>query len=216
MMCTRYDIIEFTRKFPWLEESGTVEDSERFRQQKTIDLFEQWDQIGRDKKISLKRIADTTVLMKQYLSEGRVSESFLDDLDWQHKYLIECMDSKLMESVLGKLKDEFDEESQGGPLTFAVMIERCINLSHDAIDALRTDFSNFTLASIPEENVEITYRDAFCTHSRGLRTMVSSPTMPSRSSSRSLRPAPFQTCSHTLRIGREVFTLFVATNSQPI
>ena len=154
----RYDIIEFMRKFPWLDESGTVEDSERFHEQKTIDLFQHWDQIGRDKKISLKRIADTTVWMKQYLSEGTISESFLDDLDWQHKYLIECMDSKLKESVLGELKNEFEEESQGGPLTFAVMIERCINLSHDAIDALRTDFSSFTLTSIPGENVEIACR----------------------------------------------------------
>ena len=153
----RFDIIEFMKKFPWLEERGAVPEEDRF-DGKTIDLFEQWDQIGRGKVITLKRIADTTVWMKTYLTEGPTSESFLDDLDWQHKYLLDCMDATLLDSVLGELKNEFSEESHGGPLTFAVMIEKCINLSPGAINALRTDFVNFSLASIPGENVDLACR----------------------------------------------------------
>ena len=152
----RYDIVEFMRNFPWLKDKGTVAEADRFDPLDTINLFNQWDQIGRDKYITLKRIADTTVWVKTYLSEG--SESYLDDLDWQHKYFLDCMDTTLLQSVLGELKNEFEEETHGGPLTFAVLIEKCINLSHDAIDALKADVVTFTLANIPGENVDIACR----------------------------------------------------------
>ena len=152
----RYDVVEFMKNFPWLKDEGTVPEADRFDPSNTVNLLDQWDQIGRDKLITLRRIADTTVWVKTYLSEE--SESYLDDLDWQHKYLLNCMDANLLESVYGELKNEFEDETHGGPLTFAVMIEKCINLSHDAIDALKTDVVTFTLASIPGENVDIACR----------------------------------------------------------
>ena len=149
----RYDVIEFMKNFPWLQDQGTVPEADRFDQGHTVNLINCWDQIGRDKRITLRRIAETTTWVKTYLSAG--FESYLDDLDWQHKYFLDCMDDNLLQSVLGELKNKFEEETHGGPLTLAVMIEKCINLSHDAIDALKTDVTTFTLANIPGENVDI-------------------------------------------------------------
>ena len=84
--------------------------------------------------------------------------SFLEDLEWSHAFLLNSMDPGLSEIVLSTLKEEYTPSQIGGPLTFAVMIDKVINLSETAIDAMTTSIRNYSLANVDGENVEVVSR----------------------------------------------------------
>ena len=82
----RYDIIEVLKEFPLLlERCPGRHDRDRF-DGTTIDLIENWDQIGDGKRITVRHIGETVAWMKRYSTVD--SESFLDDMDWQHRFLM--------------------------------------------------------------------------------------------------------------------------------
>ena len=155
--CVRFDMVETIQEFPLLQspESG-LSDRDRFDENSTIDLLENWDQIGDGKSITLKQIASTVAWMKRYTTVD--SESYLDDMDWQHRFLMNCMDTRLRDSVLSTLRNDFEVSQHGGPLTFAVLIDKCINLSPDAIEGLKSKIENMKLTDIVGENVEVASR----------------------------------------------------------
>jgi hypothetical protein len=65
-------------------------------------------------------------------------------------------DDELHKQVAATLKNDFPQDSmQGGPLTFAVMIDKVINLSSKAITAMRDSITSFDVKTLPGENIEI-------------------------------------------------------------
>jgi len=111
-----------------------------------------WDQIGTEKQITLEQIADSLEWMKLYATEA--SASFLDDIDWSHTFLLNSMEEDLQESVHMALVKSFKSESMGGPLTFAVTIDKIINLSETAIEGMISHIKQYEIRKVPSENVE--------------------------------------------------------------
>jgi len=132
------------------------DDADRFRNGKTVNLVQKWDQIGNTKKLNLSTIAETLSWMQGYMKEE--AASFLEYLEWSHTYLLNSMKPALSEIVLSTLKEDYMPSQIGGPLTFAIMIDRVINLSETAIDAMTTSIRNYRLTSIDGENVELVSR----------------------------------------------------------
>ena len=154
--CIRFDMIELLIKFPVLDLSPQVSDEARHDEGRTIDLLDKWDQIGASKKISLKTIATTITWIKQYCTSD--SEPYLDDIDWQHRFLMNCMDSTLSDTVLSIFRNDYQVSTHGGPLTFAIMIDKCINVSPEAIKSLKSNIENYKLSNVAGENVELSCR----------------------------------------------------------
>ena len=151
--CICYDVVYTLQNFPLLESPLFAnDDSDRFRSGKTIDLFKNWDRIGPNKELTLSGIADTIQWLKRFTTEA--CQSYLDDMDWTHCHLLNSMEPDLSNSVISTLNHDFDAGQIGGPLTFAVMIDKCINLSENAIEALAKSIENFDIKTVPGENIE--------------------------------------------------------------
>jgi hypothetical protein len=149
--CICYDVVYTLQNFPLLE-SPLSNDSDRFRSGKTIDLFKNWDRIGPNKELTLEGIADAIQWLKRFTTTA--CQSYLDDMEWTHCHLLNSMDPDLSNSVISTLNHDFDAGQMGGPLTFAVMIDKCINLSENAIEALAKSIENFDIKTVPGENIE--------------------------------------------------------------
>jgi hypothetical protein len=155
--CIRYDMVEFYQNFPLLDPpEADGNDANRYSKGKTINLFKKWDRIGDLKDISLDQIADTISWIKKYATAE--SESYLEDLDWSHHSLIASMDTELQEAVTSTLQHQFNPKEKGGPLTFAIMIDKCINLSEEAIESLKKSIEQYDIKNIPGEDVSIVCR----------------------------------------------------------
>ena len=153
--CIRFDMADLLREFPILERSTDPnDDSDRFRNGETWDLLNNWDQIGPYKKITIPNIAETIDWVVRYASVG--CESYLTDLSWTHRYLMNSANDELHKQVAATLKNDFPQDSMhGGPLTFAVMIDKVIYLSSKAITAMRDSITSFDVKTLPGENIEI-------------------------------------------------------------
>jgi hypothetical protein len=150
-------MVEFFHRFPLLDPiDGQLEDENRFDSGKTTNLFKKWDRIGDGKDISLDQIAETIDWIKKYTDNS--SESYLEDLDWTHHSLLNSMDEELNESVTSTLKHQFDSEDEGGPLTFAVMIDKCINLSEEAIESLKHSVEKYDIKNVKGEDISVVCR----------------------------------------------------------
>jgi hypothetical protein len=155
--CIRYDMVEFYENFPVLDPpDSNGDDANRYSKGNTINLFKKWDRIGDLKDISLNQIADTIAWIKKYATKD--SESYLEDLDWSHHSLIASMDDELQETVTSTLQHQFHPREKGGPLTFAVMIDKCINLSEEAIESLKKSVEAYDIKNIKGEDVSIVCR----------------------------------------------------------
>ena len=97
-------------------------------------------------------IADTIVWLKRFTTTD--FQLYLDDMEWVHHHLINSMDDELADIVSSTLKHDYSNQQKGGPLTFALMIDNCINLSDEAIDALKDSIKSFDIKTVPGENVE--------------------------------------------------------------
>ena len=84
------------------------------------------------------------------------------------------MDTRLHDSVLSYLRESHPTADQGGPLTFAVLIDKCINLSVDAISSLKTSIEELKLSEIQGENVEVACRRVLC----GLKRLENNRALP--------------------------------------
>jgi hypothetical protein len=158
--CITYDMVEFLHKFPVLEPPLQVgDDSTRFRSGVTINLLDKWDRIGENKDITLDQIATTTHWLKTYTSTS--SQSYLDDLGWTHNHLLNSMDTELRSAVVSTSKHQFKPQEEGGPLTFAIMIDKCINLSEEAIESLKKSIEIYDIKNTKGEDVS-----AVCSHFR--------------------------------------------------
>jgi hypothetical protein len=155
--CIRYDMAEFYENFPVLDPpDSSGDETNRYSKGKTINLFKKWDRIGDLKDISLTQIADTIAWIKKYATKE--SESYLEDLDWSHHALIASMDDELSETVTSTLQHQFNATEKGGPLTFAVMIDKCINLSEEAIESLKKSVESYDIKNIKGEDISIVCR----------------------------------------------------------
>jgi hypothetical protein len=156
--CGTFEMIELFNEFPVLQEplDEHLDGADRFREGKTINLLDKWDRIGDDKDISLRDIADTIHWIKKFATSD--SEAYLQDLSWTHNYLLRSMDTELSEAVTSCLKHDFTLEEGGGPLTFAIMIDKCINLSEEAIEALKTSITSYDIKNVKGENVSTVCR----------------------------------------------------------
>ncbi len=133
------------------------DDLTRFRSRITINLLKKWDRIGENKDITLDQIATTTHWLKTYTSVS--SQSYLDDPGWTHNYLVNSMDTELQSAVLSTNKHQFKQQEEGGPLTFAIMIDKCINLSEEAIESLKKSIEIYDIKNTKGEDVS-----AVCSH----------------------------------------------------
>ena len=152
--CVRFDMVYTLKNFPLLDDpivSG--DDSTRFRNGNTIDLIKKWDQIGDGKEISLQLIGEAIDWLKRYTSKN--CESYLEDLQWVDLHLKNSMQASLRESVSSTLEHDYQPSHWGGPLTFAIMIDKCINLSEGAIDCIKEMIKRFDIKKIPGENIEL-------------------------------------------------------------
>ena len=146
----KFDMAKIFEKFPILDEDETG--ANRWRSRKTVNLLTAWDQIGNGKQITLNQIAESLEWMKLYATEA--SASFLDDVEWSHTFLLNSMEEDLQESVHMTLIKNFRGECMGGPLTFAIMIDKIINLSEIAIEGMISHIKQYEIKSVPGENVE--------------------------------------------------------------
>ncbi len=153
-VCTqaiKFDFAKLLTEFPVLDEpTDPLNPSDRFRNKKTVNLVKQPDQIG--KTISLQEIGDTIEWIRSYASMS--SAIFLQDLQWSHEYLMNCCDDELRESIVSDINHDFRPSQSGGPLTFALIITKTINLSEDAIDGLKQQFETFDLKTVPGEDIQ--------------------------------------------------------------
>ena len=147
----RYDMKKIFEAFPLLEDPLSSE-ADRFRSKKTVNLLESWDSLGDDKRYKIKSIGETIEWMKRFASGS--SASFLEDIEWSHILLMNSMDENLQESVNATLEESFKVSEQGGPLTFAVMIDKVINLSEGAIEAMIQHLKGYEIRKTPGEDVE--------------------------------------------------------------
>ena len=149
----RFDMRKIFEKFPVLEPSNDPNDEpSRFKNKQTVDLLKSWDRVGEDKPIKLSTIGDTLKWMKTYASAS--SSSFLEDMEWSHTFLMNSMDEGLHEAVQSTLENEYSPSEQGGPLTFAVMIDKVINLSEGAIEGMTVHLKEYKINKIPGEDIE--------------------------------------------------------------
>jgi len=158
-VCTQAVKFEFAKllvEFPVLyNPTNILKPSHRFRNKKTVNRLKQPDLIR--KTISIKQIGDAIEWIRTYASTS--SAIFLQDLQWSHEYLINCCDDELRESIISDLNHDFRPSETGGPLTFALIISKTINLSEDAIDGLKKQFEKFNLKTLPGEDIKkvVTY-----------------------------------------------------------
>ena len=151
----RFDMAHFMQNFPILEQAKNDE-ADRFRSGKTYNLFTSWDLIGQDKDDALYTIGETIQWLKTYTDSA--SESYLEDMDWLHLHLLNSMSTRLRDEVTSTLKHDFPPSQHGGPLTFAVMIDKVINLSPAAIDTLKNNLINYSIKSVPGEDIALVVR----------------------------------------------------------
>lgn len=149
----RYDMKKIFEKFPVLEPKTTPqEEPDRFKNKVTIDLLKSWDQVGEGKPIRLSVIGETISWMKAYASASSVS--FLEDMEWSHMFLMNSMDDNLQESVHTTLENDYPSSEHGGPLTFAIMIDKVINLSEAAIEGMTKHLKEYKINKMPGEDIE--------------------------------------------------------------
>ncbi len=147
----RYNMKKIFESFPILEDPLKSE-SDRFRNKLSVNLLESWDSIGDDKKYRIKSIGETIRWMKKFVSDS--SSSFLEDMEWSHILLMNSMDEELQESVQATLEEKYPVSQQGGPLTFAIMIDKVINLSEGAIEAMIKHLKEYDIKNCSGEDVE--------------------------------------------------------------
>ncbi len=147
----RYDMRAIFTSFPILEDAQNNE-SDRFRSGKTVNLIKDWDMIGPDKEITLKEIAKSIAWMKMYAKSE--SATFLEDIEWSHMFLLNSMDENLQDSVHASLEQDFSLASQGGPLMFAIMVDKIINLSEGAIESMVSHLKGYKISTVPGEDIE--------------------------------------------------------------
>jgi hypothetical protein len=71
------------------------------------------------------------------------------------------MDTELRSAVVSTSKHQFKQQEEGGPLTFAIMIDKCINLSEEAIESLKKSIEIYDIKNTKGEDVS-----AVCSHFR--------------------------------------------------
>ena len=147
----KFDMKKIFESFPVLEDTQNSE-SDRFRNKQTVNLLESWDSIGEDKRHRIKVIGETVEWMKKFASS--TSSSFLEDMEWSHIMLMNSMDEDLQESVHATIEEKYPISQQGGPLTFAVMIDKVINLSEGAIEAMIKHLKEYDIKKCTGEDVE--------------------------------------------------------------
>ena len=147
----RYDMRKIFESFPVLDKPLTDE-GDRFRNKKTINLLESWDNLGEDKVYKIKEIGATIEWMKKFASD--TSSSFLEDIEWSHILLMNSMDEALQDSIHATLEETYPVSQHGGPLTFALMIDKVINLSEGAIEAMVRHLKEYEIRKFPGEDVE--------------------------------------------------------------
>ena len=151
----RYDMKMIFEEFPILDPPH-IEEADRFRNQKTVNLLTSWDNLGDDKVYKIKDIGETIEWMKKF-AEGS-SESFLEDMEWSNSFLLNSMDETLQESIHATLEEEYKLSEHGGPLTFALMIDKVINLTEGAIEAMTRHLKGYDISKVPGEDVERVFR----------------------------------------------------------
>ena len=155
----KYDMAYFFQFFPDLEPSETGDPNnqhDRFRSKKTVNLFDRWNQIGVKKDFILTKIADVVGWLQMYTDTS--SNAYLEDLEWTHKYLMASMDPELAVAVQDVLNEQFAEHQQGGPLTFAVMLDQAVNLSPTVITNIQASIRSYSIANVPGEDIELVSR----------------------------------------------------------
>ena len=138
---TKYDCVHFFCNFPALNCSktgGPDNESHCWRNQDTVDLFQQWTQIGVKKDYLIDHIAEAVGWLQLYTTEE--SKMFLEDLEWTRKYLMDSISLELAASVQTCLDEDYEEHMVDGPLTFAIMVEQAVNLSGDSIIHIQNSF----------------------------------------------------------------------------
>lgn len=152
----KYDMAYFFMNFPVLEAStsGVVgDDGDRFRSGITVNLFDLWTQIGVKKDIVIENIADSMKWLQVYTNKA--SETFLEDLEWTHRYLMDSMESSLAESVQNVLQQDYQGYTHGGPLTYAIMLDLAVNLSSSSILNIQNSIRSYQISNVPGEDVEL-------------------------------------------------------------
>lgn len=147
----RYDMRKIFESFPVLEDPS-VDEGDRFRSRQTVNLLESWDSLGEDKGHKIKEIWITIGWLKKYVSDS--SSSFLEDMEWSHILLMNSMDEALQDLVNVTLEESYPVLQHEGPLTFALMINKAINLSKGAIDAMTRHVKGYEIRKFPGEDVE--------------------------------------------------------------
>ena len=156
MHSIRYDMQELMTKFPILED--TLIDTDRFNNGKTINLIENWDRIGdgTGKQITVREIADTVAWIKRYAEADSVS--YLEDMQWLHVHILNSLDEDLKITVGTILDQDYSIGQRGGPLTFAIAMDQCINLSEEAIESLKKSIEAYDIKSVQGEDIGLVCR----------------------------------------------------------
>ena len=106
-------------------------------------MVKEWDQAS-DFLIALDAISGAIV----WLNTFTVEYPYLEDLEWMDQHLMSCMNQDLRKEVKLCLKHEFPSNQWSSPLSFSIMIDKCINLSETAIDILKGNIENLDRRSM--------------------------------------------------------------------
>ena len=200
-------MIYFIKNVPILTATEVANDeAERFDDGKTINLLEDWDQIGENNLTALENVGDTIA----WLNTFSVEESYLEDLKRMDQHFLNSMNQDLHEEVESYLEHEFPSDQWDGPLTFVIMIDKCIDLSETVIDILKGNIEHYKISSIPGNNIEIAVHRFLYAFKR-LKIITPSPLYLSNHFSRCFKWSQYQTTASWLVIGKVKFStsLFV-------
>eukprot|EP00957_Ditylum_brightwellii_P033034 2504613-Ditylum_brightwellii.AAC.1 len=83
------------------------------------------------------------------------SEAYIKDLEWTSTYLLNSMHSKLEQSINTTTSSHYSSDQHREPLTFAIMIDKVINLSECAIKSMSASIKNYKISTVQGKNIKV-------------------------------------------------------------
>eukprot|EP00957_Ditylum_brightwellii_P188217 14327896-Ditylum_brightwellii.AAC.2 len=74
-------------------------------------------------------------------------------MQWSSTFLLNSMTTDLQENIILTLNTDYETHEHGGMLTYALMINKAINLSENVIENMTCSIKEYNTSSVLGENV---------------------------------------------------------------
>eukprot|EP00957_Ditylum_brightwellii_P038331 2897755-Ditylum_brightwellii.AAC.1 len=76
-------------------------------------------------------------------------------MQWSSIFLLNSMMTDLQESIISILNADYEMHEHGDMLTYALMIDKVINLSEKVIENMTCSIKEYNISTVPGENVAL-------------------------------------------------------------